>query len=80
MNPNVNMFEPYPDENSLNNRRNYTTPLLFDHDCGWIILLIAAYLFLSNGCLQNIFGECDNSIIWIIALFVLLYMYNQKDC
>lgn len=49
-------------------------------NCTWIVLLIGAYFFLSNGCLGNIFGQCDNSIIWIIVLFFFLFMYNQGSC
>lgn len=48
----------------------------YGDNCTWIVLLIGAYFFLSNGCLGNIFGECDNSIVWIIVLFFLLYLYN----
>ncbi|MGL4800320.1 MAG: hypothetical protein ACRDDX_13395 [Cellulosilyticaceae bacterium] len=47
--------------------------------CTWIVLLVGAYFFLSNGCLGNIFDQCDNSIIWIIILFFVLYMFNQNN-
>lgn len=52
----------------------------FGDNCSWIVLLVGAYFFLSNGCLANIFGECDNSIIWIIILFFFLFMYNKAEC
>ncbi|MGL4800319.1 MAG: hypothetical protein ACRDDX_13390 [Cellulosilyticaceae bacterium] len=48
-------------------------------NCTWIVLLVGAYFFLSNGCIGNIFDQCDNSIIWIIVLFFFLYMYNQNN-
>lgn len=48
----------------------------FGDNCTWIVLLVGAYFFLSNGCIGNIFGECNNSIIWIIVLFLFLFMYN----
>ena len=50
------------------------------NSCTWIVLLVGAYFFLSNGCIGNIFGECDNSIIWIIVLFLFLFMYNGRGC
>lgn len=52
----------------------------FGDECSWVVLLVGAYFFLANGCIGNIFGECDNSIIWIIILFFLLFLYNQNNC
>lgn len=52
----------------------------FGDNCSWVVLLVGAYFFLSNGCIGNIFGECDNSIVWIILLFIFLFMYNQQNC
>lgn len=49
-------------------------------NCSWVVLLVGAYFFLSNGCIGNIFDQCDNSIIWIIILFLFLYMYNGQNC
>ena len=63
---------------------NYNTGLAdifgFGDSCSWVVLLVGAYFFLSNGCIDNIFGNCENSIIWIIVLFLLLFMYNQNAC
>lgn len=53
---------------------------IFEGDtCSWIVLLVGGYFFLTNGCLDNIFGQCDNSIIWIILLLLFLYYYNEKN-
>ena len=52
----------------------------FGDNCTWIVLLVGAYFFLSNGCLGNIFDQCDNSIVWIIILFVFLFMFNKQNC
>lgn len=49
-------------------------------NCSWIVLLVGAYFFLANGCIGNIFCESENSIIWIIVLFLFLFMYNQHSC
>lgn len=51
-----------------------------DNSCSWIVLLVGAYFFLSNGCIGEIFSQSDNSIIWIIMLFFFLFMYNKENC
>lgn len=48
-------------------------------NCSMIVLLVGGYFFLANGCIDNIFGNCENSIVWIIILFWLLFMYNKEN-
>ncbi len=50
----------------------------FGDNCSWTVLLIGAYFFLSNGCLEPIFNKPENSIVWIILLFIILFVYNKK--
>ena len=51
----------------------------FGDNCSWVVLLVGAYFFLSNGCIGNIFNKSENSIVWLIALFIILFMYNQQN-
>lgn len=59
---------------------NCNTTCGLSNNCGWIVLLVGAYFFLSNGCIGEIFDQSDNSIIWIIILFFFLFMYNNQSC